>query len=552
MPPPRRASGRPSLGCGSWGSTFRPESDASPKCGLIGRDYLTEGKEFFSEWTNKIRRLILFSMLTISPEDISNRLRSDNPWWTARLDLSRAPYSLPHRAYFEPLCKLIRAPIKRAVVLLGSRRVGKTTMLQQMIGEFATSGELGPVLYASIDTPAYTDLALSQFLTLFEREAPHDPGGPRLVVFDEIQYLKDWERHLKDLVDRYPATRFVCSGSATAALKRRSEESGAGRFTDFNLPPLTFAEFLAFTGREAALVKRVERTGRPPLFGALDLPGLNDAFLDYLNYGGYPEAVMNVAIRGEFQRFVGNDIVQKVLAHDLPSLYGIQDIQELKRLFNAIAYNTGQEVSLDALSQNASVAKNTILRYLEYLEAAFLIHTVRRVDERAQRFQRQMNFKVYLTNPSMRAALFGPVTADSPALGALAETATITQWLHSADLPNLHYARWNKHGGGEVDVVAINPANGSPIYAYDVKWTDRPAEDHRELDSLVRFATKAGPMSLGCSTRTRQEQVHYAGKDITLFPLALHCYRVGLLNVAEARVMERLLQLSNDGGLETA
>lgn len=492
------------------------------------------------------------SMLTISAEDISNRLRSDNPWWSAPLDLGLAPYNLPRRAYFNPLCKLVRAPIKRAVVLLGSRRVGKTTMLQQMIGEFATTGELGPVLYASIDTPTYTDLALAQFLTLFEKEKPHDPNGTRLVIFDEIQYLKDWERHLKDLVDRYPATRFICSGSATAALKRRSEESGAGRFTDFNLPPLTFAEFLAFTGREDRLVQRIEREGRPPIFGAIDLTGLNDSFLDYLNYGGYPEAVMNPAVRDQFQRFVGNDIVQKVLAHDLPSLYGIQDIQELKRLFNAIAYNTGQEVSLDDLSRNASVAKNTIMRYLEYLEAAFLIHTVRRVDERAQRFQRQMNFKVYLTNPSMRAALFGPVAADSGALGALAETATITQWLHSDDLSNLHYARWNKRGGGEVDVVFIEPATGRPIYAYDVKWTDRPGDDHRELEGLLQFSRQAGDMPLGCSTKTRAGQVTYAGKTVTLFPLALHCYRVGWLNVSEARLMQRISLVTAENPTEPA
>ncbi len=106
--------------------------------------------------------------------------------------------------------------------------------------------------------------------------------------------------------------------------------------------------------------------------------------------------------------------MQKVLLHDLPSLYGIEDIQELNKLFTALAYNTGQEISLDSLSQNANVAKNTIQRYIDYLEAAFLITRVRRIDEKAQRFQRQRNFKVYLTNPSMRAALFGPLPDDAP------------------------------------------------------------------------------------------------------------------------------------------
>lgn len=74
-----------------------------------------------------------------------------------------------------------------------------------------------------------------------------------------------------------------------------------------------------------------------------------------------------------------------------------------------MAFNTADELSLQELSANSGVAKNTIKRYVEYLEAAFLIRTVHRIDESARRFHRARTFKVYLTNPSMRAALFAPV-----------------------------------------------------------------------------------------------------------------------------------------------
>ena len=82
---------------------------------------------------------------------------------------------------------------------------------------------------------------------LFEkaREASgNDESEGQYVFFDEIQYLKDWERHLKTLVDSYPKAKFIVSGSAAAALRIKSSESGAERFHDFMLPPLTFQEFL--------------------------------------------------------------------------------------------------------------------------------------------------------------------------------------------------------------------------------------------------------------------------------------------------------------------
>ena len=75
-------------------------------------------------------------------------------------------------------------------------------------------------------------------------------------------------------------------------------------------------------------------------------------------------------------RVIGADIVEKVLLRDLPSLYGIQDVQEFNALFTTLAYNTAEEVSLENLSRSSGATKPTLRRYLEYLEAAFLIKIV--------------------------------------------------------------------------------------------------------------------------------------------------------------------------------
>lgn len=186
-------------------------------------------------------------MLPIDRTAITRRLRLDNPWWDGPFNDPSGQW--PRRAYYGALAQLVRQPVRRAVILLGARRVGKTTLLRQLIADANDARDLGPVLFASVDAPTYSGLSLEDLLLLFEELHPQALHAPRLAIFDEIQYLPDWERHLKDLVDRYPQTRFIASGSAGAALKRRSTESGTGRFTDFELPPLTFAEFLDFRGR---------------------------------------------------------------------------------------------------------------------------------------------------------------------------------------------------------------------------------------------------------------------------------------------------------------
>lgn len=476
-------------------------------------------------------------MLEISEQDILQSLKRDNPWWENQHPSAISDFT-KRRAYFQAFSEIsLNWDIRRAVILMGPRRVGKTVMLQQLIGDAIDSGfPADSILFASLDTPLYSGMPLERLLELFEKQTRHDASSRRIVIFDEVQYFKDWETHLKVLTDRHANTRFIASGSAAAALRLKSQESGAGRFTDFFLPPLTFAEFLDFCDLEDTLIQP-EIHGRTLRNRTDDINRLNDEFINYLNFGGYPEAVMNPEIRANVQRYLGRDIIDKVLLRDLPSLYGIQDIQELNRLFTTIAYHSGQEISLDGLASSSGVAKNTISRYLEYLEAAFLIVRVRRVDDSGKTFKRMRHFKVYLTNPSMRAALFVPLNGEDPAMGAMAETAIFSQWFHSGMLRNIHYARWKSgRQDREVDLVRVDPANLRPSWAYEVKWSDRYVDRPEELRGLVEFAKKNGleHVPVGATTKTLTSESIVDGVTIRHFPCALHCYQIGR-NVIEGR-----------------
>jgi uncharacterized protein len=472
------------------------------------------------------------TQLEIPPHEVQRRLGTDNPWWKAGHGIDREEASWPRRAYFRQFAVLARdLAVRRAVVLIGPRRVGKTVMLKHLIAQLLDDGASGTdILFLSLDTPLYSGRSLESLLQLFVDLHRHRQGKALWVLFDEVQYLKDWEVHLKSLVDTYPHIRFVASGSAAAALRMKSRESGAGRFTEFILPPLTFAEYLRFAGTEQSLIRDEEaRADRFPAYHTTDLHALNDEFVNYLNYGGFPEAVMNPAVRENPSRFLRQDIVDKVLLKDLPSLYGIGDTQELNRFFNVLAFNTGNEVGLEDLSRHSGITKPKLLDYLEYLEAAYLIRRVSRIDDNALRMQRARTFKVYLTNPSIRAALFGMVSADDEAMGNLAETAVWSQWLHSTEVSrSLHYARWKAGRQDlEVDIVSVDARTQKPRFAVEIKWSDRVASDTGEIRGLRELAQKhklARTPLVTTRTYTGHQQV--GPVQVEFMPVALHCYTI--------------------------
>jgi predicted AAA+ superfamily ATPase len=464
--------------------------------------------------------------------EVQKRLAFENPWWIAGNGIEPERRQWPRRAYFQPFGELVRElGVHRAIVLIGPRRVGKTVMLAQTIQSLLDDGVTGThILQVSLDTPLYSGRSLESLVRIFIELHRHPTGRQLWVFFDEIQYVKDWEIHLKSLVDSFRHVRFVASGSAAAALRMKSRESGAGRFSDFVLPPLTFAEYLDFAGLAAGLVVEAERSGSAaPSWHAPDITALNGAFVDYLNYGGFPEAVMNPAVRENPARFLRQDIVEKVLLKDLPSLYGIADTQELNRFFNVLAYNTGDEVSPETLSKHSGIGKQKIVDYLEYLEAAFLIRRVHRVDDNARRLQRARTFKIYLTNPSIRAALFGYVDAEDPAIGTLAETAVWSQWLHSTGIvQSLHYARWKQGRSDlEVDLVSVDARTQSPRFLVEIKWSDRCYDDWGELRGLRELARRHAlarrPL---VTTRTATGIGRDNGVEIEFMPTSLHCYTI--------------------------
>lgn len=461
-----------------------------------------------------------------SEELIIDRLRFENPWWVTG-ETDEEYQSLKQRPYFQLFQPLVEeTEIKRAVVLMGPRRVGKTVMIFHSIQTLLTQKvEPQRILYINIENPVYNNLSVDKLFQLARKATKREDPKGWFVFFDEIQYLRDWEIHLKVLVDSYPRTKFTASGSAAAALRLKSAESGAGRFTDFLLPPLTFQEYIFLKGLDHLMQPaRIDWQGHwVQFFSTIDIKTLNTHFVDYINYGGYPEVIFSERIRSNPGRYIRSDIVDKVLLRDLPSLYGIQDVQELNSLFSTLAYHSGNEVSLDSLSKASHVEKYLLKKYLDYLEAAFLIRIVHRVDDNARKFQRANFFKIYLTNPSLRSALFSPLQPTDEHMGNMVETAIYAQWMHREwFIP--WYARWNE---GEVDMIGIDDKKLKPVWALEIKWSNRFWEAPRELKSLLQFCGRNNLSSAMVTTIDKEGTIDLPDIALHFVPASLYAYVVG-------------------------
>jgi uncharacterized protein len=471
--------------------------------------------------------------ITLPKDQIIDRMKFDNCWWKHR-NIDAHYNSMKRREYFDLFYPLVEEnAIKRAVVLKGPRRVGKTVLLfhtiQQLI-DFGVSPKR--ICYLSIETPIYNGIGLEQLIGYFREAVQNNSKELLYIFFDEIQYLKNWEIHLKSLVDSYHNIKFVVSGSAAAALKLKSIESGAGRFTDFVLPPLTFHEYLSLKNLGNLVVStvgpRVPGDAVPFQRNFLqykvnDMQLLNKYFIDYMNFGGYPEVSLSIEIQSNPGRYIRNDIVDKVLMRDLPLLYGIDDIQELNSFFTYIAFNTGAEMSLESISQSSGVSKNTIKKYITYLEAAFLIKVIQRVENSGKKFKRANFFKIYLTNPSLRCALFSPVNATDVAIGNMVETAIYSQWQHTE--VSLYYARWDK---GEVDMVHLGVLQ-KPDWLVEIKWSNKYAQPKyfSELKNIRSFSAAHNIYKPTVTTIDIHELKEVDGIEVDFIPASLYCYMIG-------------------------
>lgn len=411
--------------------------------------------------------------------------RPYNPW----IDRSRQLFLLPdfkRPIFYHLLNDLEQLP--QMLSITGPRRIGKTTLLLQIIEHYLKSG-VAPerLIYYSFDDPALetSKVKVDELVDKTMKQIAKNPRGkPTYLFLDEIQKLGRWELYLKKYYDlQYPA-KVIISGPASSPIFKKSRESLLGRVKDHHLLPFSFREFVLYRLRNnAELSEAVDRiydmgkemrafwTEDPNIhekmadasFPPVGLRAELDQILsDYFLEGGFPE-VWELPTWIAKQEYLYDNQVKKVIYEDLLLAAEFRKPELLKRFYISLLERPGQEVDLQSVSRETEVKKAQIDKYLPLLEMTDLVYRISRFQGGALRIRRG-NMKFYMVDLALRNAvlrLTETLLKDDSVLGLYAENLVFLALKKWSGTIQLDYFRGR---GGEVDfIVHVAPNRYLPI-----------------------------------------------------------------------------------------
>jgi predicted AAA+ superfamily ATPase len=339
-----------------------------------------------------------------------------------------------------------------AVVLLGPRQSGKTTILRHLFG--------GKYEYVSLEPPDVREAAVRDPRGFLEMHAPP-------VIFDEAQYAPELLPYVKERIDADRGRRgqYLLTGSQNLMLGERVTESLAGRAAILRLLPLSRREAVGQPGAPLPWEAGAKRTVRPGI-------ATEELWKSFLR-GGYPE------LAGAPKRDPGlwhGSYVQTYLERDVRSLRQIGDLSQFQSFLRALAARTAQLLNLADLARDLGVALNTIKAWISVLEATYQVIVLRpyfvNMGKRLVKTP-----KVYFTDVGTLCYLTGlkdPAhAAAGPMGGPILETAVVTEvyktFVHRGEEPQLYF--WRTSTGREVDLV-VETAGG--LIPLEVKLSATP------------------------------------------------------------------------------
>ncbi len=321
----------------------------------------------------------------------------------------------------------------KAVIIIGARQVGKTTLIKSMLKD-------KDYLFIDGDNPAVRSL-LDNPNT---EEIKSIIGKHKIIFIDEAQRINNIGLSIKIIIDQLQDIAVYVTGSSAFYLQNTINEPLTGRKWEYELFPLTWEEFENKNGYLNSIQQISNR----------------------IIYGFYPEVVNK---KGEEQAIL-NQLINSYLYKDLLAFSGIRKPEVLNKLLRALAFQIGSEVSYNELSGIVGIDKETVAKYIQILEQGYVIFRLPAFSKNL-RNEIKRNQKIYFYDTGIRNAIISNFTnlEFRQDKGVLWENFLIAERLKQNRYQET-YAKmyfWRTKQQQEVDLVEIKDGK---IAGFELKW----------------------------------------------------------------------------------
>jgi predicted AAA+ superfamily ATPase len=329
----------------------------------------------------------------------------------------------------------------KAIILMGARQVGKTTLLRDF---FAQNPDAIWLNGDEKDVQSLFENSSSSRLKAFF-------GKKTIVVIDEAQRIRDIGLKLKLITDHIPGVQVIATGSSAFELANKVNESLTGRKWEYRMYPLSFEEMVAHHGLLEE--KRM-------------LP-------HRLIYGCYPEVVSRPGDEKEILK----QLAESYLYKDVLWLEQIKKPEGLVRLLQALAYQVGSQVSYNELSSTTGIDFKTIERYITILEQTYVVFRLGSLS-RNLRSELKKSRKIYFYDNGIRNAVianFNPVESRTD-MGALWENYIVSERMKFNEYNRRWVNSWYWRTKDQKEIDYVEEKDGV-MRAFEFKWN--PTRKHK-------------------------------------------------------------------------
>lgn len=321
----------------------------------------------------------------------------------------------------------------KAILLLGPRQVGKTTLIQELL-----KGK--EHLFLDGDDPAVREL-LKQINTAKLKSVI---GKNTIVYIDEAQRIEGIGLTLKIITDQFKHVQLLVSGSSALEINNQTQEPLTGRKFEYHLYPISWGEFEESVGFIEASQQLESR----------------------LIFGMYPEVINNVTAFHQ----VLKELATSYLYKDVLALTGIRKPEILEKLLRALALQIGSEVSYNELANLLQIDKATVAKYIDILEKSFIIFQLNSFS-RNLRNEIKNNRKIYFYDNGIRNMIINnlnPLELRNDK-GALWENFLIAERIKVQAYQHIYSYNYFWRTVYQQEIDFVEELNGA-IEAYEFKW----------------------------------------------------------------------------------